>query len=186
MAWITGDSVRLRAWERDDVQIRRETDQTADSTEQRLRDWHEPPRSLAQREQEFDESLAEPDSTVVALVIEAAGRPVGDINFFAIDQRSRTAAVGLSIWRPQDRGKGYGTDALRAFLRWGFRHLNLHRVELTVAPDNAPAIYVYETLGFTVEGRRREHHFEDGCYVDELLMGLLRREFEASDRPAAS
>ena len=186
MAWIAGEKVVLRAWERDDVHVRWETDQTADVSEQRQRDWHEPPRSLAQREQEFEESLAEPDATVVALIIEAAGRPVGDINFFGIDQRNRNATVGLSIWRTQDRGKGYGTDALRAFLRWGFRHLNLHRVELTVAPDNAAAIHVYEKLGFAVEGRRREHHFDDGCYTDELLMGLLRRDFGDDAQPGAS
>jgi RimJ/RimL family protein N-acetyltransferase len=180
MAWIKGDNVILRAWERDDIQVRWETDQTADTSEQRLRDWHEPPRSLAQREQEFDESLAEPDPAVVALVIEAEGRPVGDITFFAIDQRSRYATVGLSIWRSDDRNKGYGADAMRAFLSWGFRHLNLHRVELTVAPDNAAAVHVYEKLGFKIEGRRRQHHYDDGCYVDELVMGLLAEEFEAA------
>jgi RimJ/RimL family protein N-acetyltransferase len=179
MAWIKGEKVKLRAWERDDVQVRWETDQTADTTEQRLRDWHEPPRSLAQREQEFDEALAEPDATVVAMIIEAEGRPIGDINFFGMDQRSRHATVGLSIWRPEDRNRGYGTDALRAFLAWGFRHLNLNRVELTVAPDNDAAVHVYEKLGFTVEGRRRQHHYDDGCFVDELLMGLLADEFQA-------
>ena len=57
MAWIAGERVILRAWEREDVHARWESDQTPDTSEMRLRDWHEPPRSLAQREQEFETAV---------------------------------------------------------------------------------------------------------------------------------
>ncbi|MEX0749611.1 MAG: GNAT family protein [Dehalococcoidia bacterium] len=177
MAWIAGDRVVLRAWEREDVQARWEADQTADATEMRLRDWHEPPRSLAYREQEFETAIAEPDEHVVALIIEAEGRAVGDINLFEIDARNRRASVGLSIWRPDDRNKGHSTDAMRALLRWAFGEYNLHRVELSVDPANAAAIRVYEKLGFVREGCRREAHFGGGGFVDDLMMGLLRPDF---------
>ena len=65
------------------------------------------------------------------------------------------------------------------------RHLNLHRVELSVEPDNARAVRVYEKLGFVREGMRREHHYDDGCFRDELIMGVLGREFESLDREPA-
>ena len=184
MAWIAGRKVNLRAWERDDVRLRWEADQTADPTEPHLRNWHEPPISLQQREAEFDATIAEPDGTIAAFVIEAEGRAVGDINLFQIEQRNQNALLGLSIWRAEDRGKGYGSDAIEALLRWAFNQLNLHRVELSVAPHNARAIAVYERLGFVQEGRRREAHFEDGHFIDELVMGLLRSEFEARCAPA--
>jgi RimJ/RimL family protein N-acetyltransferase len=186
VAWIAGTRVHLRAWERDDVVAAWDAAQTADALGQRLRDWFEPPRSLQQREQEFDAWQAEPDPAVVRLIIEAEGRPVGDIDLFHIDQRNRNALVGLGIWRREDRGKGYGSDALRAMMGWAFRHLNLHRIELSVEPDNENAIRIYERAGFTLEGQRREHHYDDGCYKDEQIMGILRREFEAQEhaRPA--
>jgi len=66
-------------------------------------------------------------------------------------------------------------------LRWGFRHLNLHRIELSVEPENLRAVHVYEKLGFVREGMRREHHYDDGTYRDELIMALLGREFESTD-----
>ncbi|HEY8172696.1 MAG TPA: GNAT family protein [Dehalococcoidia bacterium] len=185
MAWIAGERVVLRAWERDDVRTRWETDQTADATEARLRDWHEAPKSLQQREAEFDAVIAESDATDVSLIIEAGGRAVGDINLFEIDTRNCRAAIGLSIWRPEDRGKGYGTDALRALMRWGFHQLNLHRIELSVDPGNDAAIHIYESLGFVEEGRRREAHYSDGCYVDDVLMAVLRQEFTAREHRAA-
>lgn len=179
MAWITGERVVLRAWERDDVRVRWETDQTADATEARLRDWHSAPRSLAQREAEFD-AATEDDETVVPLVIVAEERVIGDINLFEIDRRNRLAKLGLSIWRAEDRNRGYGSDAVAALVRWGFRELNLHRIELSVDPANARAIHVYEKLGFVREGVRRDAHFADGRYTDDLLMGLLDREYEAA------
>ncbi len=184
MAWIAGERIVLRAWERDDLRPHWDAAQTADAGGQRLRDWHEPPRSFQQIEQDFDTWHAEPDPTVVRLIIEADGRAIGDIDLFHVDQRNRNALVGLGIWSADDRNRGYGTDALRTMLRWAFRHLNLHRVELSVEPENVNAIHVYEKLGFVSEGLRREHHYDDGCYRDERIMAILRREFEAQDRAA--
>lgn len=186
MAWIAGERVVLRAWERDDVRVRWEAAQTPDATGERLRNWHEPPRSLVEAEQEFEANQSEPDPNLILLIIDVDGRPVGDIAIFEIERRSQRAGIGLGIWRPEDRGQGYGTDALRATLRWAFRELNLHRVELGVDPENKAAIRVYEKLGFVVEGRRREHHFDDGRFIDELMMGLLRPEFEAREDAARS
>ena len=186
MAWIAGERVILRAWERDDIRLRWEADQTADAEEAKLRHWHEPPQSLAEREAEFDAAAsAEKDPTSLSFIVEAEGRPIGDINLFHIDQRNRQASVGISLWRPQDRGQGYGSDAMRAVLRWAFDQMNLHRIELSVAPYNDAAVAVYRKLGFVDEGRRREAHFEDGAYVDDVLMGLLAREFRQRDAGAA-
>lgn len=182
MAWIAGKLIILRAWERDDVKLAWEAAQSADALGQRLRDWFEPPKSLQQMEQEFDTALAEPDPEVVRMIIEAEGRVVGDIDLFHMDQRNRNALIGIGIWRAEDRCRGYGTDAMTALIGWAFRHQNLHRIELSVEPENGAAVRVYERLGFVVEGRRREHHYDDGCYRDELIMGLLRRDFEARER----
>jgi RimJ/RimL family protein N-acetyltransferase len=181
MAWIAGDRVVLRAWERDDIRVRWEAEQSADAETERLRDWHEPPRSLLRREQEWEAEQSDPDASVVSLVIVADGRAVGDVNLFQIETRNRHALVGLSLWRPEDRDHGYGGDALRAMLRWGFGHLNLHRIELSVDAENARAIRVYERLGFVREGRRRQHHFDGGAYHDELTMAILDNEFFALD-----
>ena len=184
MAWIAGDKVVLRAWERDDVRIRWEADQTADAEPQRLRDWHEPPRSLLRREQDWEAEQSEPDASAVSLVIVADDRPVGDINLFQIDTRNRHALIGLSLWRAEDRDHGYGSDAIRAMLRWGFGHLNLHRIELAVDGTNERAMHVYEKLGFVREGVRRQHHYDGGVYHDEITMAILDCEFVALDRGA--
>lgn len=186
MAWIAGDRVVLRAFERDDVRVMWEAAQSPDGRGEQLRDWRKPPRSLAEMEHEFDRNAHDPPADVLEFLIQVDGRAVGDIDLFGIDERNRRATVGIGIWRADDRGNGYGYDALRTLVRWAFEHLNLHRIELSCDPENAPALRVYERCGFVVEGRRRKRHYELGAYHDELIMGLLRDEFDAADRGTSS
>ena len=51
--------------------------------------------------------------------------------------------------------------------------MQVRRLELEVYPDNAPAIALYEKLGFAREGRYRDFSFQDGLYTDALVMSRL-------------
>lgn len=182
MAWIVGEKVTLRAFERDDVRVMWEAAQSAEGRGERLRDWLKPPRSLEEMEREFEANAADPPADVIDFMIQVDGRLVGDLDLFQIEDRNRCAMVGIGIWRMEDRGKGYGYDALRAVCAWAFDHLNLQRIELACDPENAPARRIYEKCGFVLEGTRRKRHYERGAYHDELIMGLLREDFSAPPR----
>lgn len=91
----------------------------------------------------------------------------------------RTAWLALGIGEPAYRGRGYGTDAMRLILRYAFGELNLHRVQLTVFSYNAPAIRLYERIGFVREGVYREALLRGGQRHDLLLYGLLEDEAQA-------
>jgi len=47
------------------------------------------------------------------------------------------------------------------------------RIELAVYARNAAAIHLYEKFGFEIEGRRRRAVYQNGEYVDDLIMALL-------------
>jgi RimJ/RimL family protein N-acetyltransferase len=64
-----------------------------------------------------------------------------------------------------------------AVIDYGFCHLNLHRVHLTVLKTNDRAISLYEKLGFKTEGILRDEQFRDGRYVDVIVMGILENEW---------
>jgi L-phenylalanine/L-methionine N-acetyltransferase len=51
--------------------------------------------------------------------------------------------------------------------------LGLHRIELTVYVDNAPAIHLYEKFGFVIEGTARAFALRGGEYVDAHTMARL-------------
>jgi RimJ/RimL family protein N-acetyltransferase len=89
-----------------------------------------------------------------------------------------TGWTSIAIGDPAFRGQGYGAEALRLLLNFGFAELNLRRVQLTVFSYNTPAIRLYEKLGFQREGVFREFLHRDGQTFDMLLYGLLRREFK--------
>jgi RimJ/RimL family protein N-acetyltransferase len=88
----------------------------------------------------------------------------------------RYAMLGLVIGRKDYWGKGLGTEAVRLLCRYAFDELNLHRVALSTYAINERGVRLYTRVGFKIEGRKREHAFIEGRYVDEVLMGLLRGE----------
>lgn len=84
------------------------------------------------------------------LAIEVDGRVVGDIQ----TQRPGPLPpgvhqIGIALFRAEDRGKGYGGDALRLFVDWLFRERSADRVQGGTAPHNAAMRRVFERLGFT-------------------------------------
>lgn len=88
-------------------------------------------------------------------------------------RRRHVGEIGMMV-RDDMQGKGLGTKLLDALLDLADNWLNLHRVELDVYTDNPAAIHLYESRGFTIEGRRRDFAFRDGCYVDAYSMARLR------------
>ena len=128
----------------------------------------------------FEEMQAKQGREHVYLgIFTPAGELLGDVQLANIDWRARAATLGGSISRLADRGAGYGTDAARTILRYGFQHLGLHRVEGQTAEFNAAGRRAMEKLGFRQEGRRRQALYRSGRYWDSLIYGLLRDEFKA-------
>ncbi len=103
---------------------------------------------------------------------------IGNVGLHRVNWTNSHCTFGIVIGEQAFWGKGYGTKATRAALRFAFHSLNLHRVELVVFDFNLRARRVYEKAGFRLEGTRREALFQDGAYHDEHIMAILRREFE--------
>ncbi|WP_188316366.1 GNAT family N-acetyltransferase [Solihabitans fulvus] len=102
------------------------------------------------------------------------GRLIGQCALFNQHQVARTAELGILIGDRDYWGRGCGTEAVSLLADYGFRLRNLHKVHLSVNATNPRAIRAYQKAGFTEEGRRRKHLWNDGEYVDLVLMGRLR------------
>jgi len=108
-------------------------------------------------------------------------RLLGDININVIyNWGSRDAFVGIGIYERENWGKGYGTDAMRLIVQFGFIELNLRRITLTVFEYNPRAIRSYEKAGFQHEGRLRGALLKDGKRWDMLYMGILRDDWNSN------
>lgn len=104
---------------------------------------------------------------------------IGFIGLWDIEWSHGDAEVGIGIGDRERWGKGYGTDAMRVILRYGFTELNLERITLGVFGYNGRAIRSYEKAGFTVEVRMRQALYRDGSRADIVFMGILRDEWQA-------
>jgi RimJ/RimL family protein N-acetyltransferase len=109
-------------------------------------------------------------------VVTVEDRVVGRVSLFHEDPLARHAEVGIAMLA-DERGRGYGTDALRTAVEFAFVRRNLRRLYLWVLSSNAAAIASYRKVGFVEEGRHREHCWVRGRYEDEVAMGLLRDEW---------
>ncbi len=103
---------------------------------------------------------------------------IGSLSLHNIDNLNRNAFIGIFIGDAEQRGKGYGAEAIRLILNYGFKTINLHSIMLTVHSDNYAGIKCYKNVGFREVGRFPEVIFKDGKYVDKICMSILEHEFE--------
>lgn len=108
-----------------------------------------------------------------------AGRFIGHIRLHGLNRHDRRAALAIGIDDPSCLGRGFGTEAILLVLRHAFAS-NLHRVSLRVLSSNARAIACYRKCGFVEEGREREAAWVNGAWQDDVVMGLLDREFSGA------
>ncbi len=180
---ITGERVRIRGVERDDIPT--------------FVKWLNDPEVLqgilvhhpvarAWEESWFENMLKRPtDEQVMGIEVKLpaseAGteswKLVGSLAFDSIDWRNRAAEFGIIIGDKAYWDQGYGTEAVRLLVKHGFHTLNLNRIFLHVFETNPRAIRAYEKAGFTLEGRQRQAEFRDGKFIDVLLMSILRDEY---------
>jgi len=104
-------------------------------------------------------------------------RLIGGISLFNFNLTSRSVVLGVSLYDPKNRGKGYGTEAVNLALSFAFRTLNVNRVELYTFDFNEQAQRCYEKVGFKEVGRRRKARFIDGKYVNDIIMDILAEEW---------
>jgi RimJ/RimL family protein N-acetyltransferase len=175
--------VYLRAAERDDIPLFAAW----------MNDWRtsrtlalRAPMSVAMEEQWFDRMLADQGKGgyffVIAQLHDDAA--LGTAGLFELELANGSAGLGISIGRPEDRGHGYGTDALRALLAFGFGQLRLERIWLDVYTMNPGARRIYERVGFVLEGTLRHSIFREGRFLDIDRMAILADEWRAT-QPAA-
>lgn len=140
------------------------------------------PRTPARIARWFEDADRSRDSFTFAIRPLYTEELLGIVDLDTIQWTHRTAWLAIAIGEPDNRGQGYGTDAMHLLLRFAFDELNLHRLQLTVFEYNRRAIRLYERLGFVREGVFREALLRDGRRWDMYLYGLLAREYAAAGR----
>lgn len=116
-------------------------------------------------------------SYVFAIVLKEKDILIGNCGFNEIDLIHKKATLGIFIGDSENRGKGYGKEAIKLLLDYGFNNLNINNIMLKVYSFNTKAIKCYESLGFKKIGTRRKCHYLKDKYYDEVFMEILKDEY---------
>jgi RimJ/RimL family protein N-acetyltransferase len=135
------------------------------------------PSSLDVLLSQFEQIASDKDS--VSFSIEADGIYIGHCSLHSFNETSRNCQLSVEIGDKAYQGHGYGREVVRLLLDYAFVHRNLNRVYLYTHSENERAMRAYKACGFVEEGRMRQHIWLRGHFVDSVLMGILKSEYEA-------
>lgn len=173
---IKGKFVTLRAMEIEDLELLRTM--INDPEMESMVGGYSLPVSTLQQEQWIINNGN--TSMNIRLIIETEDDgAVGLANIVNIDWKNRTAFHGIKIANRKFRSKGIGTDAVMAVMKYAFEELQLNRLDGTILEYNKLSKILYcDKCGWIIEGVKRQAVFKANEYHNELMVGILKKEYE--------
>jgi RimJ/RimL family protein N-acetyltransferase len=180
---LKGNRVLLRPMKPEDISRQHEFNQ---DVELYGLDSSYPRVSPFEKAQAFYEERTRPYENIAPFAIEADGKYIGYCSLMHLQNRYGNLELGVLIGDREYWGRGYGREAIKLLLEYGFRYLGARRIELTTHAKNERAIRCYLACGFVEEGRPRKVVWIEGEYVDLVNMSILYTEWQAIvDRDAS-
>jgi len=125
----------------------------------------------AEMEKNYDSAIAERRRFFIE---KKDGTKIGVVNTFPAGD---LLEIGFTLI-PNERGKGYGLEAVVILVDYLFLARDLVRVQATTDLRNVASQKVLEKAGFTREGVVRKSMFLRGQWRDLLLYSILREEWK--------
>jgi RimJ/RimL family protein N-acetyltransferase len=173
---LEGESVELRRHDRANYRLYAKW--YGDPEIWHLTSWTPSPLSRSAVERLFEDRELSPTDDSFAIHVRGADDPIGVISLMNISGANESAELSVIVGHPDDRHKGYGTEAIELLLAYAFGSLGLNRVGLSAFDFNGGAISAYQKLGFVVEGRFRHAIKRRSGFHDAILMSILRSDWE--------
>lgn len=107
--------------------------------------------------------------------------PIGLVELNNIDWKNKNAEIGIFIAYQNLRNKGFGSDTLLTLINYSFNELNLFKLYAKISEDNYPSIKLFEKFNFKKEGTLRKNIFKNNQYINLLIYGLIKEEFNNNE-----
>ena len=102
---------------------------------------------------------------------------IGDIALQDIDRINRNCSIGIGIAKIVNRSKGYGGEAVRLMLDYGFTYLGMERIYANTLDINTGAQRMLEKNGLCLEGIERKVKYLNGEMHDRLHYAILKEDY---------
>lgn len=107
----------------------------------------------------------------------ASGKIIGRCGLHNWNKDHWRAEIGYSMEDESFKQRGLMSEAVEAVIDYGFREMDLNRIEALVADYNTASLRLLEKNGFTREGVMRNHYYVNGIFEDSVVFSLLREEY---------
>jgi len=122
------------------------------------------------------EKLITSENNKLGIITLKDNTPIGVVAYLNIDDVHKKAELRKLIGVPEYRAHGFGKEATKYWIKYGFSKLKLRKIYLNTVDTNIHNININEEIGFKVEGILRNETLIDGVVHDVLRMGLLAEE----------
>lgn len=102
-------------------------------------------------------------------ICDGKGKRLGLIDLFEFDPIHKRVGVGILVYKQEDRGKGIGTEALQLVCDYVFTTLEVRQVFANILEENTTSRKVFEKLGFTLVGIKKDWIRNGETFKNEVL-----------------
>ncbi len=175
---LEGSTIILRGLELDDV-------------DELMKHWNKPEhrrnilnKSPQSREEEIEwikhgwQLRSEGKGYIYAIIHKETNLYIGHLGLEIKNPTSKRGSLGIVIFNTDYWNKGYGTESMNLIVEYAFMVLNLHSVELELFSEHPQAKRCYEKVGFKAIGKLREAYYNEGKYIDSVIMDLLKSDWQ--------
>lgn len=128
-------------------------------------------------EEEFGKNgLLDPRGGALIVIKSETDDIIGSVSYHQVRHGPNEGSVAYNIGitlSPDQRGKGYGTEAQRLFAAYLFSTYTVMRVEASTDVTNIAEQRALEKAGFTREGVMRKAQWRSGAWHDLIMYSKL-------------
>lgn len=104
------------------------------------------------------------------------GNPIGTIDLYDVNFKHGYATIGIMIAEESERRKGFAFESLNLISEYAREILDLTNLQCTIHSDNERSIALFEQVGFTRVGTRKNWLKYKGKRFDEISYQLCLKE----------
>lgn len=126
----------------------------------------------------MEDAIFDPSNISLAICLKENDEYIGNAYLTDINWVNRTAHAPSMIGEKKYWSSGLATEARMLLLHFAFYERGLNRIWAYILEDNIGSQRMCEKCGYRKEGVLRESVYKNGVYKNQLVMSVLRKEFD--------
>ncbi|OGY44940.1 MAG: hypothetical protein A2729_04125 [Candidatus Buchananbacteria bacterium RIFCSPHIGHO2_01_FULL_39_14] len=157
---------------------------TLNDVSQKYCDWLNDPQvnqfletrqtTLNQLKKYVSDQIADPKSFLIGIFDKENNNHIGNVKFYLLDEAKKRADFGIIIGDKNYWQAGFGTEATKLAIDYGFKILGFNEIELGVLAENIRGQKAFSKAGFKPITVKKNYANHNGIWHDAILMEIKK------------